>query len=281
MNLSSSKSGWLRASLILPAFLFFVGLFQVAGIAVACLKFLNPTYNIPIQKATIHFFSLMGTFVLLWFFMRFVDRKPFIQLGFQTKNRGADFGAGILVGLVIMASGYGIIAAAGELTFSKIILNYTDIFFTILLFIFVAFVEEILFRGYILRNLMQSMNKYLALILSSVLFAFMHGLNPNMSWFSCLSLFLAGIVLGITYIHTKNLWFPIALHFSWNFFQSLFGFNVSGQDMYSLIEFSISSPNYLNGGYFGFEGSYLSIIADVLVIIGATWLYRRNASKQL
>nr|WP_235817831.1 CPBP family intramembrane glutamic endopeptidase [Formosa haliotis] len=102
-----------------------------------------------------------------------------------------------------------------------------------------------------------------------------------MDWFSFLNLFLAGILLGITYTYTKNLWFPIALHFSWNLFQTLFGFNVSGQDFYSLIEFKITDNNMINGGDFGFEGSIFSVIAQVLAI-GAIWFYyNKNQPKTL
>ncbi len=109
----------------------------------------------------------------------------------------------------------------------------------------------------------------------------MHIANPNMDWFSFLNLFLAGILLGITYTYTKNLWFPIALHFSWNLFQTLFGFNVSGQDFYSLIEFKITDNNMINGGDFGFEGSIFSVIAQVLAI-GAIWFYyNKNQPKTL
>ena len=104
----------------------------------------------------------------------------------------------------------------------------------------------------------------------------MHGANPNMDWFSFLNLFLAGILLGMSYVYTKNLWFPIALHFSWNFFQSLFGFNVSGQDFYSLIEFNIPEKNKLNGGDFGFEGSVFSIIIQIILIFSIFIYYQRK-----
>jgi hypothetical protein len=55
----------------------------------------------------------------------------------------------------------------------------------------------------------------------------------------------------------------------------LFGFNVSGQDFYSLIEFNIQENNLLNGGAFGMEGSILSIIANVLIIIGVIIYYTK------
>jgi len=114
---------------------------------------------------------------------------------------------------------------------------------------------------------MISFDKYVALIISSLLFSLMHWFNPNIDLFGFIDLFLAGILLGISYVYTKNLWFPIALHFSWNLTQSFLGFNVSGQDAYSIIEFTIPENNLLNGGDFGFEGSIFSIIAQIVFII--------------
>ncbi len=103
----------------------------------------------------------------------------------------------------------------------------------------------------------------------------MHALNPNMSILSCLDLFLAGILLGVSYLFTKNLWFPIALHFSWNFFQgTVFGFNVSGLNGYSIIQQERISNNLLNGGLFGFEGSVLSMILQLIFILIIYRLYK-------
>jgi len=84
----------------------------------------------------------------------------------------------------------------------------------------------------------------------------------------------------LPYIYTKNLWFSIALHLSWNLFQALFGFNVSGHENYSLIEFEMTNqPNLLNGGPFGFEGSYLAIIAQVMTIIAIWFHFNRKKVK--
>jgi len=75
---------------------------------------------------------------------------------------------------------------------------------------------------------MYSFGKPIALVVSAILFSIMHGQNPAFDYLAFINLFLAGVMLGLPYIFNKNLWFPIALHFSWNFFQSLFGFKVSG-----------------------------------------------------
>ena len=51
---------------------------------------------------------------------------------------------------------------------------------------------------------------------------------------------------------------------------------MSGKDFYSLIEFKIQENNLLNGGAFGMEGSILSIIANVLIIVGVIIYYNKN-----
>jgi hypothetical protein len=186
--------------------------------------------------------------------MKHIDKEKFINLGFQVKNKIKDINWGFLSGFVIMGLGLLILLGLNQVKFVGLNFSFKEILISILVYIIVAIEEEVLFRGYVLRNFMYSFNKYIALIMSSLLFALAHGFNPNMDWFSYLDLFLAGVLLGISYIYTKNLWFPIALHFSWNFFQTLFGFNVSGQKFYSLIEFKITNKNIINGGDFGFEG---------------------------
>ena len=105
----------------------------------------------------------------------------------------------------------------------------TNLINNILIFAFVSFSEELLVRGYILQNLKVSMTENIALLLSAMIFSLLHFANPNLSSIAFVNLFLAGVVLGLCYLLTKNLWLPFALHFSWNFFQgSVFGFNVSG-----------------------------------------------------
>lgn len=107
----------------------------------------------------------------------------------------------------------------------------------------------------------------------------MHAFNPNVDWMALSIIFLAGILLGISYIYTKNLWFPIGLHFGWNFFQSLFGFNVSGEDFYSITDFSLPAKTIWNGGDFGFEGSVLAVIFQVLAITGIVFYYESKRCR--
>lgn len=282
MKKENKNRGWQRVLLIILPYLFIVGIFQFIGSLIAGIDINHfGSDQTSFQKLVISFFDFLGTFLVLWFFMKYLDKEKFMNLGFQIKDRLKEFNVGIAVGLVIMSAGYLLLQSLGEITFQSINFNLKEIIISVLLFTIVAIVEEALLRGYVLRNLMISFNKYIALIISSILFSFMHSFNPNIDLFALTNLFLAGIFLGLTYIHTKNLWFPIALHLSWNLFQTLFGFNVSGQDTYSLIEFSTTDKNLLNGGAFGFEGSILSVISMVITILLIEFYYRKQNSTAI
>lgn len=283
IDMRSKHRGWQNVLFLIIPYFIIVVFFQIIGMLIAGVDFMSPGPKNESggQRAIVSFFGLLGTLLLLWIFMKYVDKEKFINLGFQTKNRLKDFIVGILLGAVIMATGYGLLVLLNEISFQRIVFDFKEIIISIILYIIVAVTEEVLLRGYILRSLMISFNKYVALIVSSVLFSLMHGFNPNVDLFGLTAIFLAGILLGISYIHTKNLWFPIALHLSWNLFQSGFGFNVSGQDSYSLIEFGVKENNLLNGGAFGFEGSILSIIAMVLVIIAIAFYYGKLKTKEV
>lgn len=269
--------GWQKILLIIVPYLFIVGFFQYIGALIARIEMIDvKAQYTSTEQLIMSIFDLVGTFLVLWIFMKFVDKENFIKLGFQTKNRLKEFNIGIIIGLIIMAIGYFLLIHFEEIYFVKASFDFKELIISIIHFAIVAVVEETLFRGYILKNLMSSYNKYIALIVSSILFSLMHSFNPNVDLFSLFNLFLGGISLGLSYIYTKNLWFPIAMHLSWNLFQTLLGFNVSGQDSYSIIEFKINESNLINGGVFGFEGSYLSIIAEIITIIGIGIYYNRK-----
>lgn len=275
--MENKNSGWQRILLIIIPYIFSVGIFQYIGALIAKVNIVDVnSQKSSEQHIIMSFFALLGTFFVIWLFMKYLDKEHFMKVGFEPKNRLNEFLVGIVIGAFIMTAGYLLLLFLGEINFERVIFDFKEIIISIFLFIIVAVMEELLMRGYILKNLMISFNKYVALIISSILFSLMHAFNPNIDLFSLTNIFLAGILLGISYIHTKNLWFPIALHLSWNLFQTIFGFNVSGQKNYSLIEFSITENNLLNGGKFGFEGSILSVIAMIVTIVGIEIYYRRQ-----
>jgi len=277
-----TNKGWQRVLGIFIPYLLIVSIFQLSGLLFLSLLDNSITlhnFNLSnYQELILVLFNTFGVFYVVYLFIKHIDKEKIINVGFHINNRFKDVLFGIMIGLFIISCGVIILSQRGEIIFYQNNFNIKDTLISVSLFLLVALSEEVLFRGYILKNLMISFNKYIALIVSSLLFALAHSANPNMSLFSYFDLFLAGIFLGISYIFTKNLWFPIALHFSWNLFQTFFGFNVSGQDFYSIIEFKIPKNNLLNGGNFGFEGSILSIVFQIIFIV-IIWSYYRKQEK--
>ena len=292
MKKVTKHKGWLTAILSIIPFFLFVSFFQGFGVGLSTVlgergvidfdfdKYLEieDMRDFLVADTIIQYFDLIGVLLLLWILMRFVDKEPFIKLGFSLKGKINDIILGMTLGLLLMAVGYTILILLGEIKFIGFNYDLKNIILLFLLFIAVSIAEETYVRGYVLKNLLQSFNPIISLIISSAIFSLLHFFNPNVNYIALTELFIAGILLGISYVYTKNLWFPIALHLSWNFFQVMFGFNVSGMDTYSLIEFEIIENNNINGGDFGFEGSYLSILFS-LIMMYFLWKYYKKFTE--
>ena len=292
MKKVTNHKGWLTAILSIIPFFIFVSFFQGFGVGLSNVlgkrgiidfdfdKYLEieDMRDFLVADTIIQYFDLIGVLLLLWILMRFVDKEPFINLGFSLKGKVNDIILGMTLGLLLMAVGYTILILLGEIKFIGFNYDLKNIILLFLLFIAVSIAEETYVRGYVLKNLLKSFNPIISLIISSAIFSLLHFFNPNVNYIALTELFIAGILLGISYVYTKNLWFPIALHLSWNFFQVMFGFNVSGMDTYSLIEFEIIENNNINGGDFGFEGSYLSILFS-LIMMYFLWKYYKKFTE--
>jgi membrane protease YdiL (CAAX protease family) len=283
------KWGWLRALIQLIVW-FIVNLLisGIATVAVVIIQGQDPATLMGDQAGIIEkvgiigmtiisFFGLSGTLLTVWLFRRFIDKKSIQSLGFEFKGYRNDLFAGMGWGFLLILIGFAALWISGMLKVTSVQFNPLSIFFYLLMFIIVAFNEEILVRGYILINLMDSMNKYIALIVSSLLFSAMHLMNANMSVVPAINIFLAGILLGIYFVHKGNLWFPIGMHLTWNFFQGpVFGFEVSGQITNSIIVQDINGHELLTGGEFGFEGSLIATVAMIILIVVIHFKHKKN-----
>jgi membrane protease YdiL (CAAX protease family) len=138
-----------------------------------------------------------------------------------------------------------------------------------------AAAEEMLFRGYPFQTLLRSWPLWVALLLASAPFALVHLLNPNVApGFTFVNTALAGVWLGVAYWRTRSLWFPLGLHFGWNWVQgALLGSPVSGLKSiapHPLLNFADVGPAWVGGGTYGIEGGVACTLALVVVTL-FTW----------
>jgi membrane protease YdiL (CAAX protease family) len=219
-------------------------------------------------------FSMLAVAVLPAVVMlKCVDHRPLSDLGFSLKGRVEEMLCGALVAALIYAAGFGVCVAMGAVEVTGFDFRAVDLLVGLLIMFVGASTEEVTVRGYILGRLMRTSSpKLLSLAISALIFALFHGANPHWGWLPRLNLVLAGLMMGASFLYTRNLWFPIFLHTFWNWIQGpVLGFEVSGMDVFkSVITQHRPESNLINGGSFGFEGSIvctLLLIATTVLIL--------------
>jgi len=279
------KSGLLRALAFLGAQLVWMGLFGiVAGMVIVLgagrLDAVEHTMDTDLGRA-MEAGGMIGVLLLVLLFRKVIDRRSFVSLGFSFDDVICrDLVAGMALGAGLITTVFTILYAAGALSIESIQFPTKSVVVFAVLLTLVAVEEEAVCRGYILINVMQSMNKYLALIFVSLLFSMLHLLNPNPSVIGYVNIVLAGLLLGIYYVHKRSLWFPIGLHLTWNFFQGIvYGSPVSGVRTPSILTLSFADNDLLTGGKFGFEASLVTTAATLAAILLVHLVYRNRAVR--
>ena len=145
-----------------------------------------------------------------------------------------------------------------------------------LIFFVAALAEEALFRGYPLQTFTRAHLAWLGILLTSVPFAAVHLKNPNAGGvLAFINTALAGVWLAISYMRTRSLWFPLGVHWGWNWaLGSLFGLPVSGITKVApnpILVGADQGPAWLTGAAYGIEGGVACTIA---LIVSAIFIWR-------
>lgn len=215
---------------------------------------------------------------------RWLDKRSFESLGLRL-NRQALFDVLAGTGITFLQMGfiYLLMLGLGWLTFEGFAWEFDPINVVVvsvltafIVFIFVGWNEELLSRGYHLQTIASGTNLFWGVVISSAVFGLLHLGNPNATWVSAAGIFFAGVYLAYAYIRTKQLWLPIGLHIGWNFFEGVvFGFPVSGLDIYALTRIQVHGPEIWTGGPFGPEAG-LIVLPSLLLGAGLIYLYTKN-----
>jgi uncharacterized protein len=136
-----------------------------------------------------------------------------------------------------------------------------------------ALTEEVAFRGYPFRRLIESIGPVAASLVMSFLFGLGHRLNPGATWTSTFVTMLAGLLLSIAWLRTHGLWLAWGFHFAWNASMGiLFGLPVSGiTDFATVVQTRTFGPLWLTGGDYGPEAASFTVI---VLLVGIAILVR-------
>lgn len=150
----------------------------------------------------------------------------------------------------------------------------------------VGFVEEAVFRGVIMKVLEMRWNKWVAIIIPSVIFGVLHVIGTGMDLLSFLQLVIAGSVVGILFslvtYESGNIWSNAFIHSVWNMCMGSGILYISNEmSENSIFNYVLDTNSFLiSGGDFGVEASCISIAAYVVFIIVAIILLKRKGAKQ-
>lgn len=221
-----------------------------------------------------HAVYLAGVVGLTWAFCRFLDRSSLRELDLQGRGWLSRMAAGWSLGTLLQFLVFLVLLLAGWLTVRQAPWQPLEFAVSVLAWIVISFNEELAFRGYILQRLMPGVGVPAAVILSSLVFAAVHVLNPNVQVLAIASIFVAGLLLATAYLVSRSLWLPIGLHIGWNLAEiHLFGFAGSGVTEPSLLRAQVSGPEVMTGGAFGPEGG---IVGLAIPLLGIAFLLLRQ-----
>jgi membrane protease YdiL (CAAX protease family) len=169
---------------------------------------------------------------------------------------GALVGAGLYIACVLILMLLGIYRIEGMNPISFLIP-------AIAMAVKSAIFEELVFRGVLLKSVEDMLGTWVAVILSSATFGFLHLLNPDATIGGAIYITIeAGLLLAGAYLVTRRLWMCIGFHMAWNYVQSAVfsGIVSGGVTEPGLIRDTITGPDLLTGGSFGMERSVVALV---------------------
>ena len=273
------RSGW-RLAIFAVAFLICVQLTQIAlylGLSAVLQQSRGELIEGYWSIFAGHGSILFSAFVVGWACGALLEELPFRALG-CAPHRGwlKNFAIGSALGTasVLLAALFATVTRGIHFRFDPAGTGpiAKTLIVSLLIFVFAAAAEEILFRGYPLQTLTRARLAWLGVLLTSVPFAAVHLGNPNVvPGFTFINTALAGIWLAVAYLRTRSLWLPLGLHWSWNWVQaSMLGLPVSGIERISpapLLKAINAGPDWLTGGAYGIEGGAACTVALLISIV--------------
>ena len=268
-----APSRWIRATQS-PVTRFFLGIFLIGVPFVLANAVTKLFMTAPELK---DFRNPLKTAVLVAAYCGFVlwvDRRSVFELSLAGSGRELAAGFGwstALVGTVVC-----LLALMGYYHVSGWASGH-GMLQMLQLHLFVAVLEEVLFRGILFRLLENIVGTWVALVLSTLLFGMAHAGNPGANGVTLGCLVILSVALTLAYLVTRRLWMCIGMHWAWNFAQGgIFSLPVSGTNVWpGVLAARAEGPAWATGGAFGIEAS-----AITLLLIAALSLFFLRVAKQ-
>jgi len=165
-----------------------------------------------------------------------------------------DFLVGLLITFVVLGFNFFMLLWLGvihitDFAWEKFPMSYIFLYTmgTFLIFTFVGWSEELLSRGFHLQTIGNRINKFWGVLVSSIIFSYLHRNNPDMDTLGLIFIFFAGLMLAYAYLKTNKLWLSIGLHTGWDFFLVVvfYGIPIGRLKIFHLIDVISNSSSSL------------------------------------
>ncbi len=126
--------------------------------------------------------------------------------------------------------------------------------------------QELAIRGLIYRILEETFGTWLTLLLTAILFGWLHLASPEGTALGAVAVAVEGAaLLGAAYVLTRRLWLAIGIHLGWSLtLTAVFG----GRGDPGLLTSQGTGPAWITGGTGGAEVSVVAIALSALVAAG-------------
>ena len=210
--------------------------------------------------------------LLYGLYVRFVERRTAHEVslagGLGEAGKGVLLAGGIicLVVLPMAIVGYYAVESAGPVS-----VLVDGLFF----FAIGALIQELGFRLILFRLLEELTGTWLGLGVVAVIFALAHSANPNATVATLIGMGAGDLLLGACFVYTRRIWLVWGFHAGWNFLQDgVLGMPNSGvSELASWISPKVSGPEWLTGGVFGIEASWVVLISSAAAM---AWMLARS-----
>jgi membrane protease YdiL (CAAX protease family) len=204
--------------------------------------------------------------------VHFIERRPVSELAPRPMAR--ELGLGLLLGFGLYTVCILILMALGNYRVDGV--HEWHVLLTGLATALATGVyEELWFRGVVFRLVQEWFGTWVALLVSSLVFGFVHWDAPGATLQGLVSISLwAGLLLSATYLLTGRLWLGIGLHAAWNYTQgTVYSGIVSGNaPPEGFVRSTLQGSEWLTGGAFGVEASVVA--AAVCGTVGVLMLVK-------
>ena len=208
--------------------------------------------------------SYIFSAVILLFFVKYFEKTTFEYFGFSKENNleAIKVGTGLAIFSIVGVVAILLMSNNISLSLSKD-LKICIIIILAILVLMQGFLEEVVFRGYLMTRLAAKKGKWIAILLSSIFYLVFRMSNPTTSKIDLLNIFLISVVMSLLYWYFDNVLVIAIFHAFWNCISGLvFGFNLSGIKLSDSIftVAAISDKQILIGGSYGIEGSIIATV---------------------